>query len=478
MNTKMVLAALMLATVALAGCVSDDDPDGGVVQNETFNSDTGLFEHDTESVTVHFAPGAWSTVQAKEEATIGFPAGTLAVEGERLVAVTERTASAGEAIAFLPSPGTPNLVLILNDEETTFEGDADADHARFLDGKQIVDWLQLFADEYPNRWVSTDNYYAAGEWLQEQFVAFGMDEVVYDEYDTNDLPQENCVSTGGVFQGNSEICPSSIANVVATQTGNDPDAGIIVIGGHYDIVGDTREGAYDNTGGALTVLAIAQALAPYEFDQTIIYALWAGEETGLQGSKSWVATHPELKTDINVYWNYDVVGGSWPSPLGEPTPLHFQYGPDNPNPNQLDERAPDQDPVDPVEEYMRAWAMDVVGWTGYPNEAFDYQGVVEDVSTSDHAAFTSEGIPVYNPNSSPEVNRVVQPHTLVDNLVVFSNYALVGLDTVPEETNWNGPEVERDAKEALARSFDPYTWIFLYHLVMSESEEFEPFNAA
>jgi carboxypeptidase Q len=81
-------------------------------------------------------------------------------------------------------------------------------------------------------------------------------------------------------------------NTVAEIPGSDPDAGVVMIGGHLDSWhGGT--GATDNAAGvamAMEALRILKAL-DVEPKRTIRIALWDGEEQGLLGSKEYVKRH-------------------------------------------------------------------------------------------------------------------------------------------------------------------------------------------
>lgn len=105
------------------------------------------------------------------------------------------------------------------------------------------------------------------------------------------------------------------ANVVALLRGSDPAlAGeYVLVGAHLDHCGDWPEllpGADDNASGSATVLEIARAaarLAPRP-RRTIAFVLFAGEESGLLGSKQFAARPPRgLGRCVGVY-NLDMVG--------------------------------------------------------------------------------------------------------------------------------------------------------------------------
>ena len=71
-------------------------------------------------------------------------------------------------------------------------------------------------------------------------------------------------------------------------------------------------GANDNgSGTALTIeLARVMATSGLEFDATIVFALWAGEEQGLVGSRAHVQRLAADKADVVANLNSDIVGNS------------------------------------------------------------------------------------------------------------------------------------------------------------------------
>ena len=70
-------------------------------------------------------------------------------------------------------------------------------------------------------------------------------------------------------------------------------------------------GANDNGSGTALTMELARVLATsgVEFDATIVFALWAGEEQGLVGSRIRAATR-ENKTVVDANINNDIVGNS------------------------------------------------------------------------------------------------------------------------------------------------------------------------
>jgi hypothetical protein len=112
-------------------------------------------------------------------------------------------------------------------------------------------------------------------------------------------------------------------NILAVLKGNDPALKheVVIIGAHYDHVGygNSRNsfgpygyihnGADDNASGVAAALETAQALSSIGgLRRTIIFAFWDAEESGLFGSKHWVA-HPTLPLEnVVCFLNLDMVG--------------------------------------------------------------------------------------------------------------------------------------------------------------------------
>ncbi len=94
-------------------------------------------------------------------------------------------------------------------------------------------------------------------------------------------------------------------NIVATQTGTvNPDK-IYIVCAHYDTV--TDYGADDNASGTTAVLESARILSNYNFENTIIYALWDEEEIGLVGAKDYANKAAENGDDILGVLNMDMM---------------------------------------------------------------------------------------------------------------------------------------------------------------------------
>lgn len=158
-------------------------------------------------------------------------------------------------------------------------------------------------------------------------------------------------------------------NVVAVMPGvTDPDKQI-VIGGHYDSIawdGLYAPGADDNASGTACVLECARVLGGYQFDYTIVFIAFCGEEQGLRGSEAYAAAAADRGDDIVAMVNVDMIG------------------------YVADGDAVDIDIIDNVaSEWLRDRVM-TVGGLYVPNFGI-VDGALPGGSISDHASFWAHG---------------------------------------------------------------------------------------
>lgn len=119
------------------------------------------------------------------------------------------------------------------------------------------------------------------------------------------------------------IYSGTARNVFADVRGLHPSDGLVLVGAHLD-AWDVAQGATDNGLGCAIVLQIAASLLAIERPprRTIRFALWAAEETGLRGSRHYVAHHAEELDHVVALLNFDMTG----DPYGFVTPGRPQEG--------------------------------------------------------------------------------------------------------------------------------------------------------
>lgn len=144
--------------------------------------------------------------------------------------------------------------------------------------------------DFETRYSYTDSCRAAERFVYRKFQTFGLDAEFF--------PYN--------YSGNTW------RNVIGTQTGiSDPDK-VYVICGHldsitYDDPWNWAPGADDNASGSSAVLLAAELLSIFEFDFTIKYILFTGEEQGLHGSYYWVKDVNSGGMDIRGAINLDMI---------------------------------------------------------------------------------------------------------------------------------------------------------------------------
>ena len=106
---------------------------------------------------------------------------------------------------------------------------------------------------------------------------------------------------GGMREGLSQ-------NVVAELPGTDPEAGLIVLGGHHDTQAGSV-GADDNASGVAAILEAARVLAPHARKRTIRFISFGAEEQLSVGSADYVRRHRDELSERGTFMaNFDSFG--------------------------------------------------------------------------------------------------------------------------------------------------------------------------
>ena len=97
-------------------------------------------------------------------------------------------------------------------------------------------------------------------------------------------------------------------NVEATQYGlDDTNNEILIFNAHYD-TSSISPGAIDDGSGVAAVLAAASVLSHFQFNRTIKFVTFSGEEVGLIGSRNYARELYKKDIDILVEFNADMIG--------------------------------------------------------------------------------------------------------------------------------------------------------------------------
>jgi Zn-dependent M28 family amino/carboxypeptidase len=99
------------------------------------------------------------------------------------------------------------------------------------------------------------------------------------------------------------------SNVLAEKTGANDD-NVVMAGAHLDSV-LAGPGINDNGSGSAAILEAAEQLANVKLQNTVRFAWWGAEESGLVGSTNYVNGLSQAEKDrIALYLNFDMVGSS------------------------------------------------------------------------------------------------------------------------------------------------------------------------
>ena len=175
-------------------------------------------------------------------------------------------------------------------------------------------------DSIPCRFAYSEGAHKAARWLAEQFQARGFEvELVSFEatasYDDRPLPMARTAeemqrirSEVGLLSGSE---PFTMYNVVATLPGKDSLQ--VILCAHYDAITydamwEYTPGADDNASGVATVLETARVLGAHDWQHTLRFVLFSGEEVGLFGSEAYVKDAVERGDVIIGAFNTDMIG--------------------------------------------------------------------------------------------------------------------------------------------------------------------------
>ncbi len=114
----------------------------------------------------------------------------------------------------------------------------------------------------------------------------------------HDLARDNVSAEFGSFGLGTTVEPLSGVtgrgvpqggNVVATLPGTTRPDDLYLLAAHYDSVGNP--GADDNASGVAGVMEAARVLSQYDFEATLVFIAFDGEELGFVGSTAYAAQH-------------------------------------------------------------------------------------------------------------------------------------------------------------------------------------------
>jgi hypothetical protein len=143
-------------------------------------------------------------------------------------------------------------------------------------------------ENFQTRYATHDSCQAAADWIKTQFEAYGIDSVYFHNFS-----------------------PTYKDNVVAVIPGKGNPDKIVLIGGHYDSITSNHAfcpGADDNASGTACALECARILSNYDFNYTLVFVAFGGEELGLYGSEGYAADAAARGDDIIGAVAVDMIG--------------------------------------------------------------------------------------------------------------------------------------------------------------------------
>lgn len=156
----------------------------------------------------------------------------------------------------------------------------------------------LSADDMQGRGIGTEGGIKAREYVADRFKSSGVSSFANAYFQPFQFANRAGVKISG-------------ANVVGLIEGKKYKDKYIVISAHYDHLG-TRSGivyngADDDASGTAALFAIAEYFRKNKPDHSLIFAAFDGEESGLRGSRAFVAAPPVKRESIVLNINMDMI---------------------------------------------------------------------------------------------------------------------------------------------------------------------------
>ncbi len=158
-----------------------------------------------------------------------------------------------------------------------------------------VDWIGIsdkiqWLVDFGSRYSFLENHYEVADAIGGVFSGYGLQPVL----------------RSFVYRGNT------MWNVEATQTGTVYPDSFFIICGHFDSISDMPQtlapGADDNGTGVAAVLTAAEILIEHDFEYSIRYICFGGEEQGLRGSQAYADWAVQNNLGIVGVLNFDMMG--------------------------------------------------------------------------------------------------------------------------------------------------------------------------
>lgn len=177
-----------------------------------------------------------------------------------------------------------------------------APKSKIINAEQMLrDVETLSSDEMQGRGIGTPGGIKAREYVAARFKESGI------------KPFKDSFVQSFEFTNRANVKISG-ANVVGYVEGKKHKDKYIVISAHYDHVGvqkgEIYNGADDDASGTAALFALGEYFKKNKPAHSIIFAAFDGEESGLRGSRAFVAAPPVAKEAIVLNVNMDMVSRS------------------------------------------------------------------------------------------------------------------------------------------------------------------------
>jgi hypothetical protein len=173
--------------------------------------------------------------------------------------------------------------------------------SKLIDAPQLLlDLKTLSADDMEGRLVGSPGGAKARAFVIERFKASGV------------TPFGDSYEQPFTFAGRGDQAERRGVNVIGRILGTKTPAQYIVISAHYDHIGvrngEVANGADDNASGTAGLFALAKYFSSHKPANTLIFAAFDGEESGLRGARAFVAKPPVDAASIIIDLNMDMIG--------------------------------------------------------------------------------------------------------------------------------------------------------------------------
>ncbi|MGB3342140.1 MAG: M28 family peptidase [bacterium] len=161
----------------------------------------------------------------------------------------------------------------------------------------LVDADTVLADvqrlqDFVSRYSTYDSCLSAANWIADKFNAYGLDSVYFQYHTSGHAPNVIGVKHGVLY----------------------PDSIYTVICGHYDAISylapEIAPGADDNASGTTAALEAARVMQNFDFEYSVRYMAFSGEEFGLYGSEYYAQQAYTRGDSIRGVFNADMIAYS------------------------------------------------------------------------------------------------------------------------------------------------------------------------